>query len=305
MALLEPMEALLKDAVGQLPFDVAGIVTIDFASGQLEIVEYINGKKNALTPLWYDLASITKTMTLATYALAKKFQLPKELELLIDHRAGLIFWGLISQQGWREQMLSYTIAPSPTLYSDFSALRAMLEIEKKEGKSLYQCVSQYWDSELVHWKKIPPGARCEITGHREGKPICGEVHDPNAYCVEEELSHAGLFATAKGLGQTLLNLDRQLGLLTKMHHLLLEQRSEFDRFVWGWDTPQGADSTAGANVPSTVFGHLGFVGNSVWIDAQSKRGLVLFTNQSRYAWYERKALTALRRKLYSSFWQLS
>jgi CubicO group peptidase (beta-lactamase class C family) len=181
----------------------------------------------------------------------------------------------------------------------------MLEIEKIEKKSLYACVDQFWHHELCHWKKLPEDARCHTTGFREGSDINGEVHDPNAYCLGVELSHAGLFATPKGLAQTLLNLNNKLGLLSEMHQLLTTHRKKFDRFVWGWDTPQGPDSTAGANAPNTVFGHLGFVGNSLWIDAAKQRGLILFTNQSRYAWYERTVLNQLRKQLYSSFWELS
>ena len=40
-------------------------------------------------------------------------------------------WGLLPNFGWKEQILNYSIKESETLYSDFSALRVMLELEKK------------------------------------------------------------------------------------------------------------------------------------------------------------------------------
>ena len=84
-------------------------------------------------------------------------------------------------------ILSFPIKKSETLYSDFGAIRAQLEFEKKYNKSLYAEVSKLWAAEVCSWvdlnKKI---SRSLNTGYRKNDKINGEVHDPNAFVVKEK-----------------------------------------------------------------------------------------------------------------------
>jgi CubicO group peptidase (beta-lactamase class C family) len=47
----------------------------------------------------------------------------------------------------------------------------------------------------------------------------------------------------------------------------------------GWDTPEGAASSAGLFFSPRAFGHTGFTGTSIWIDPELDLYVVLLTNR--------------------------
>src|SRR5690606_35803809 len=114
----------------------------------------------------------------------------------------------------REQILSYKIKESETLYSDFSALRVMLELEKK-GINQKKICETVWDNETLYWTDLPIGAKLLQYGYKNLEKNFGVVHDPNAFVINEYCSHAGLFSTTRGLCQTLLNYQERRTLLRK------------------------------------------------------------------------------------------
>jgi hypothetical protein len=116
-------------------FDALGVGVIYFKENKFDAFEMTQFDGNLdchLDPtLYYDLASLTKPLTNSLSYFLRPDCFDKNLLLCLNHRGGLPAWGLLPTQGWREQILSYPIKESETLYSDFSALRVMLELEKK------------------------------------------------------------------------------------------------------------------------------------------------------------------------------
>lgn len=276
------------------PMDGLGVGVIDFKKNSFELVEaslhqgevYFHEKSF----LWFDLASLTKPLTNSlSYFLRPDFFTAKML-LALNHRGGLPSWGRLGKHDWKEQILSYAIKESPTLYSDFSALRVMLELEQ-QGISQKELVSPLWDSELCFWKDIPPTASIVENGEKFS------VHDPNALVIDEFCSHAGLFSTLSGISQTLLNYQETTGFISKM------KKHDAHRFHGGWDRVLNPRNTlAGAGCGDATFGHLGFTGTSIWIDPDKMIGQVILSNATKKHWFDKENLNNLRRSIGSVVW---
>ncbi|MBL7665779.1 MAG: serine hydrolase [Bacteriovoracaceae bacterium] len=313
------MEALKKTAFKLLVdqnFDSLAVGVIDFSKKSFESFEmkkYPEFVEESLTPhMYFDLASVTKPLTLALSYFLHQDKFDDEMKLLLNHQAGLPDWGLLSKKNWKDEVSCYPIKKSPTLYSDYSALRLMLEFESRTKKNMQKECAKIWDAECVFWKDLPENAICPPTGFRAGRPIIGAVHDPNAYNIGEFCSHAGLFATVAGLCRTLLNFNQELDLIKEMKKAM-QQRDSASTFVNGWDTTTISDhqrikknesSLAGKGCSDLTFGFLGFTGTSVWIDPEMNRGQVILTNGTKNYWYSRTGLNALRRKLGEEIWSL-
>ena len=304
--MLKDLLELSLDLMKRQKFDCLSLGELNFVGHTFESFE-ITGKENVSSrpSLFFDLASLTKPLTLSsTYLIHPSlFEGEKDFFLLLNHCGGLPEGGRISKKSWKQQILSYSIERSPTLYSDFSSLRLMLEIEKKNGKNLFDLCSGFWDPELIFWKDIKNPLLCPITGMRRGKKIQGQVNDDSAFILDCPCSHAGLFATVNGLCRSLLNLDREHGLLNGMEKEF-ENLGPNQRFIAGWDRVETPQKTlAGKGASERTFGHLGFTGTSVWIDLEKKKGYVLLTNASSSTWFNREELNDLRREIGRAFWQ--
>ena len=112
--------------------------------------------------------------------------------------------------------------------------------------------------------------------------IWGEVHDGNAYFIDGVAGHAGLFSTAHEVyaiarqflpGSQLLRSE-SLALFTEN---LTAGRG--DARSVGWMMAATPDCSAGSKLPPDAFGHTGFTGTSVWIDASRERIFILLTNR--------------------------
>ncbi len=271
---------------------------IDFKSEDFSTITFKN-KKILKEDHFFDLASLTKPLTMGAYDLKANLK-DENLLSLLEHRSSLPPWGRLSHEGWKEQILSYEINPTETVYSDFGALRFMLEIEKKEGSSFIDLCSDFWNDELVFWKNLKTDVKCVPTGIRNGKTICGEVHDDNCFVINEFCTHAGLFSTPDALAKSLLNLNQKHGLIKKMSQHF---KGSHSRFLKGWDTKSlEGQSLAGSKCSDKTFGHLGFTGNSMWIDCEKDLGFFMLSNQTFGAWTNRSNLNDLRRSLADEFW---
>ena len=51
-----------------------------------------------------------------------------------------------------------------------------------------------------------------------------------------------------------------------------------------------SETSAGSNCGEFMIGHLGFTGTSVWIDCETKLGVLIFSNGTRDGWYNKKNL---------------
>lgn len=286
--------------------DCAAVGIIDFKKNKYEAVEFEQTDQvveRSKGVLYFDLASVSKPLINSLSAFTHKDSLNEELILLLNHRASIPAWGLLPKSDWKEIISQYEIKESDTLYSDYSANRFMLELEKKTKTPLIENIKKVWDDEVVYWLDLNNNKRFPQFGFLNGLPNFGKVHDPNAYNIGEFTSHAGVFGTVDGVCRTLLNFNSQ-------HHLLADMKVEIskdgfkNRFVMGWDRAQNPeDSLAGRGCSKFTFGHLGFTGTSIWIDPEKSLGHVILTNATKYFWYDKKNLPDFRKAIGELVWQ--
>ncbi len=285
-------------------FDSLAVGVVDFKKKTFECsgLNYKDGELTDTThsKLYFDLASMTKVLTnsLSYFLQSKKFT--SEMLLCLNHRGGLPAWGLLPHDHWREQILGYKIQESETLYSDFSALRVMLDSEK-QGIEMKKVCQKVWDKEMLYWLDLSEGVSTPQYGFKRGQPNFGEVHDPNAWVIRDFCSHAGLFATIQGTCQTLLNYQEETGFIEQTKAGL--EKSPH-RFCYGWDRVENPEKTlAGKGCGKFTFGHLGFTGTSVWIDPDKMLGHVILSNATKDYWYDKDGINDLRRAIGESVWK--
>lgn len=277
----------------QAHFDALAVGVVDFRKGSFEVAGDAH--------LYFDLASVTKVLGAAAVHALFPASMSPELQLLLEHRAGLPAWGLLPRDGWKDIINSYSISEATTLYSDYSCMRANLEIEKVFGKSTPELLRGIWDQEVCFWKDLPESAECPITGERGFHPIQGTVHDPNAWVIGAWTGHAGLFGTAAGVCRTLLRLQDKTQFISRIKS---EMSSHTHRFLFGWDRVEDPQTTlAGHGCSLATFGHLGFTGTSVWIDAEKLKGHVILSNATRDGWYLKAGLNEVRRAVGELVWR--
>ena len=272
-----------------------------------QYLEFHEGHEETREDFFWDLASVTKVLTMGALALKEPKLFSEEERLLLEHRGGLPRWAILGKKSWKETVLKFSIKESEVEYSDISMLRLMILLEEKTGKNFKDLVDWYWDKELLFWKNLPENALCPETGFRQGNVISGEVNDDNAFKINRFCSHAGLFSTVRGLVNSLYNLEEDVDLLLKINKFFeLKRKGEF---LNGWRImskeirQSSTDTLAGTLPPDKVFGHTGFTGTSVWIDADSGWGWVLLTNSTKKYWFNRKELNRLRYRLGSILWE--
>ena len=149
---------------------------------------------------------------------------------------------------------------------------------------------------------------CEETGagiysNSRQRVIWGEVHDGNAYFLGGAAGHAGLFSTAADVlvlsnqflaaHSSLLKPETCIHFRTNMTPGLEEARS------LGWQLAVSKESTAGPDLPPDSFGHNGFTGTSVWIDAQDDRVFILLTNRTHARQLPFANINSIRRQFHS------
>jgi CubicO group peptidase (beta-lactamase class C family) len=296
--MVKDLDSFLHKAMVGMSFNTIAVAVVDFKTGSINALE-LESKKIAKN-IYFDLASLTKPLTLSATKLIypELFKKDLPLELLLSHKASLPSGGRLSRDSWMDQILSYKIIPGETLYSDYGALRLMLELERKSQKDLKSLCDSYWDRELLFWKDLPKDARTPFSGFRSGEKIKGQVNDDNAFIIGRFCSHAGLFSTVSGLAKSLINLNEKHDLLASM------LKVKFDgRFVDGWDSASGENSLAGKGYGPGTFGHLGFTGTSMWIDPHKQKGQIILTNATQNYWYHREGLNNLRRSVGEFLWK--
>ncbi len=302
---MEALKQLGLNLLDNQHFDSLAVGVVDFKNKTFECFEVAATNVVSSEPyLYFDLASLTKPLTNSAVRLKEPSLFDEKTMLLLNHVAGLPSGGLLSKKTWREEILAYDIKKSETLYSDYSSLRCMLEIEKKSGKRLKELCSYYFDPEMLHWKCLPEDSFSPEYGVRNKHVVCGEVHDNNCFNIGEFVSHAGLFATIDGLCRSLLNLDKAVSMNEKLKEEFKTHKNE-DRFILGFDHVMDPENTlAGKGANTKTFGHLGFTGTSFWINLEQMKGAVILTNATQTYWYERSGLTHLRKALGEAIWRI-
>jgi CubicO group peptidase (beta-lactamase class C family) len=129
-------------------------------------------------------------------------------------------------------------------------------------------------------------SRCVPTQVIDGKPLIGIVHDPLARLQGGISGNAGLFSTADDLSvfaQMILNNgewkgERILSPLAVERMTEVYPRAEFSGRGLGWDISSDYASNGGDLFGERSFGHSGYTGTSVWIDAETATVVILLTN---------------------------
>jgi hypothetical protein len=308
MNLISPGSSEIRSVIKSLlpygPYDALAVGIINFQNKTFEALEanfFQSEVKFTTDPtLYFDLASLTKPLTNSLSYFLEPEAFDQNLLLCLNHRAGLPAWGLLSKEHWKEQILSYPITESETLYSDFSALRVLLELEKKGIKEKALC-EKVWDRETLFWKDLPLWYPTIQYGYKQGRPNFGQVHDPNAFNINAFSSHAGLFSTIDGLCRTLLSYQEQTNFIDKVK---VDLTKHSHRFSFGWDRVENPEQgLAGKGCGKYTFGHLGFTGTSIWIDPDRGLGHIILSNATKYHWYDKQGLNEIRRAIGEIVWK--
>ena len=280
--------------------DAIAVGVLDFNQYTFHSFELMEGDVNPHSEgIYFDLASLTKPLTNSFVHIAEKIK-DESLELILNHEAGLPSWGLLSRGSWKEQILSYPIKKSSCVYSDYSALRYMLEIENKMGVAYKELALKNLSEQMYFWKDLPLDKVTLQNGFYHKQPNTRAVHDPNAFNIGTFMSHAGLFGTVEGLCRTLIQFSRKHDLIKLMNQ---ETNSRFNR---GFDTVTNPEQTlAGSGCSKKTFGHLGFTGTSFWIDPDLKMGHVILTNSTKKYWYHKSLLNRYRKEIGSLIWAMA
>lgn len=126
-------------------------------------------------------------------------------------------------------------------------------------------------------------ARIVPTEYNNGKLIHGYVHDENTHSLGGVAGHAGLFSTAPDLSifcRMMLHegeLDGVRIFKPKTIKLFTTRLDETSSRCLGWDSPEG-ESSGGIYISPHSFGHTGYTGTSIWIDAENDMYVILLTN---------------------------
>ena len=127
---------------------------------------------------------------------------------------------------------------------------------------------------------IPPTADDRTFRHRI---IQGEVQDENASVLGGIAGHAGLFSAAEDLAifaHAMLNAGYPILRFTTVELFSRrESAPEGTSRALGWDTPS-LPSQSGKYFSPRSFGHLGYTGTSLWIDAERQLSITLLTNRT-------------------------
>lgn len=296
---------IVRTLLPQEEFDALGVGIIDFQRSSYEAFEAEKSADGLLfrsePRIYYDIASLTKPLTNSLAYFLKPDVFDEMMLLCLSHRGGLPAWGLLPDDGWKDLIRSYAVKLSPTLYSDFSALRVMLDLETKGYDQKALC-AKIWDKETIYWLDLPPWYPTLQNGYVRGRPNFREVHDPNARNLKTFCSHAGLFSTVDGLCRTLLTYEKETGMLDVVKKDL---KSHQHRFSFGWDRVEDpANTLAGKGAGELTFGHLGFTGQSIWIDPERRLGHVILSNATKHSWYNKQGLNDIRRALGEKIWDM-
>lgn len=150
------------------------------------------------------------------------------------------------------------------------------------------------------WRpSIPPTVDDRAFRHRV---IQGEVYDENASVLGGVAPHAGVFAPAHDVAifaNAMLNGGQPI-----LHSEILSvfTRRELSPAgtsrALGWDTPS-SPSQSGKYFSPHSFGHLGYTGTSLWIDAERQLSITLLTNRT---WPDasNKAIKEIRPKFHDA-----
>ncbi len=186
------------------------------------------------------------------------------------------------------------------LYSDlnFLLLQAILERLGRtplDARFAREVTRPLGISELFFIDLVRPGARARALRRFDfaASEVCpwrlrtllAEVHDDNAWVMGGVAGHAGLFGSAAGvaaMAQEWIAAWHGAGRLFSrevVRRFFRRSSVPGSTRALGFDTPSPADSQAGSRMSRAAVGHLGFTGNSLWLEPERGLCVVLLTNR--------------------------
>ena len=268
----------------------------------------------------FDLASLTKPIATATSVMKLaalgqvKFDDPVAkyvpefaqngkqdvtIRQLLTHQSGLTPDNALqdyedgTEKAWqRIWALPLTAEPgSRFIYSDVGFIVLAEMVHRVSGSNVHEFSRQhvFGPLGLAETGYLPDESlrrRAAATEQRDGRWMCGEVHDPRAYLLGGIAGHAGLFSTAEDLavyGQMLLQ-DGQYGGVQILPAEIVAQMTTPQRVGeglrgLGWDMRTGYSSNRGDLFSPRAFGHGGFTGTGIWIDPQLQLIVIFLSNR--------------------------
>ncbi|MCM3878116.1 MAG: DUF1343 domain-containing protein [Thermoanaerobaculia bacterium] len=133
-------------------------------------------------------------------------------------------------------------------------------------------------------KKSLSLSRIAPTEKIDGTVRRGAVHDPRAFALGGVAGHAGLFSTADDLARFCAAMLAGGGGVLSPAGVASMIRPRFygDESLrgLGWDVGTGFSSNRGDLFPLGSFGHTGWTGTSMWLDAATDTFVILLTNRN-------------------------
>lgn len=132
------------------------------------------------------------------------------------------------------------------------------------------------------------GDSAENVGVEGEEWLRGEVHDPTSYRMNGIAGHAGLFSTADDLAlycQMILGdgQHQRVRILSPLSVAEMTRPRLVTEAGWtrglGWDISTSFSTNRGDLFPLGSFGHTGFTGTSIWIDAATGMFVVFLSNR--------------------------
>lgn len=268
----------------------------------------------------FDLASLTKPIATATSVMKlaalgqMKFDDPVvkyvpefaqngkqdvTIRQLLTHQSGLTPDNALqdyedgAEKAWqRIWALPLTAEPgSRFIYSDVGFIVLAEIVHRVSGSNVHEFSRKhvFGPLGLAETGYLPDESlrrRAAATEQREGRWMCGEVHDPRAHLLGGVAGHAGLFSTAEDLavyGQMLIQ-GGQYGGATILPEEIVTQMTTAQRVGeglrgLGWDMRTGYSSNRGDLFSPRAFGHGGFTGTGIWIDPQLQLIVIFLSNR--------------------------
>jgi len=293
---------ILQGAVGRFTYDQgAEDVTLSTIFDIASVTKVVATTSMAMSLYERDQLNLRQPIIklLPEFEAADKRRRAVTIEMLLAHSSGLpayekLFLHARDRASLLHSALQVPLEKNPGTHAEYSDIGFILLgelLERIAGEHLDVFCSRQvlaplgmrstnFRPNLERRSSIPPTRNDQDFRHRI---VQGEVHDENASVMGGVSGHAGLFSNTSDLmhfSATMLGLGTQLF------------RSEtIETFIRRHDTPPGTSRALGWDTPSSPsqsgkhfshgsFGHLGYTGTSLWIDAERGIAIALLTNRT-------------------------
>jgi CubicO group peptidase (beta-lactamase class C family) len=241
------------------------------------------------------------------------------LRSLLTHSSGLTAWLPFYRDHTGRQEFQHAICSLPleyppdtqAIYSDLGFILLGFVVENAGGRSFESQATQLLSGMTAAPLLFNPSAdlRPSIAPTENdpwrGRRLVGEVHDENCWALGGAAGHAGLFGTAKAVGDfaravlgAIDGSDGRLAARDTVRLFVSRAGGVTGSRALGWDTMLPT-SSCGTRMSSSSFGHTGFTGTSLWIDPERQLYVVFLTNRVNPA-RENAAIQSIRPALHDA-----